>query len=383
MVGNLRRIVVNATNLRMGGALQVLEYFLLSCQKWEIEIALLCSDDVGDKLRHVLIGSNLVVFSAKRPKNLMATARSYRAYDQFIDEFKPCLIFTLFGPSHWVPSRAFLHVVGFANALHVDRDALSRLEMNFFEKNWLRLKTLYFKRRLLSQADRFIVQTSRMREGVCRWLELDARDIAVVPNGSGLSGRSAGLRSSAFSELPRVLNFGFAGNLHKHKNHKFLLEYSRFLTKNGVRNMVHVTLTDDECKRLNVSDQDSLKNWGRISSSRLIQFYDSLDLVLFPSMIESFSAVLPESVHVGKPLLLPALAFNTELAEQSAFYYTNNSVESAYRETKKIFDGSGKTFQKLQNAHGGAIGLRAQEVMFRYQAAILKFWSDSCDDRTH
>jgi glycosyltransferase involved in cell wall biosynthesis len=60
---------------------------------------------------------------------------------------------------------------------------------------------------------------------------------------------------------------------------------------------------------------------GRLSQAEMIDFYPRVDLVVFPSLCESFGFPILEAMACGRPVVAAGTAVNREVGGAGASYY--------------------------------------------------------------
>ena len=90
-----------------------------------------------------------------------------------------------------------------------------------------------------------------------------------------------------------------------------------------------MTLTDNDFKSYKFNNFKEFHNLGKLSLEDCFDFYNSIDIVFFPSNLECFSATILESLYMGKPLICSDYIFNKAIANEFAYYFEPNSIISA------------------------------------------------------
>jgi glycosyltransferase involved in cell wall biosynthesis len=123
------------------------------------------------------------------------------------------------------------------------------------------------------------------------------------------------VRSGAF----RV---GLASPNYPHKNLIRLLKVKRILLDDFQLDVDFVfTFDDREWSQCSTEFRADMRNVGRLRLTQIPIFYRSLDAVIFPSLLESFSATPIEALAAGRPLIASDLPFVTELVGDCAVYF--------------------------------------------------------------
>lgn len=228
------------------------------------------------------------------------------------------IVFTVFGPLYTF-SKSFVSVVGFAQPWIVHPSNEEYLRLGLFARFRTRLKFMiqsWFFRR----ADALVVEAPHVKQGLktlgwqvpidvvsncissmylddSRWLPVD------IPDLSG----------------PRL---GIVTRDYPHKNLRVLPEVKRLLkTLYGLDVDFIVTLTEEEWAARDERFRLSLTNVGPLSVAQCPSFYRQLDGVIFPSLLECFSATPLEALFMGLPLFASDRGFVRDVCGDVAHYF--------------------------------------------------------------
>jgi glycosyltransferase involved in cell wall biosynthesis len=137
-------------------------------------------------------------------------------------------------------------------------------------------------------------------------------------------------------ELEKDFKVGVIGRNYPHKNLKILPQILDILNIEFESKVTfYVTLTNEEFNIMNSSFQKKIINYGSLKVSECPKFYDEMDLIFFPSLLEVFSATPLESLYMKKPLVCSDLPFNKGFLKDFVFYTKPNDVEDS---SKVIFE---------------------------------------------
>ena len=127
----------------------------------------------------------------------------------------------------------------------------------------------------------------------------------------------------------KILNIGFLGRLSEEKGLTDLIKASFVLEKNGVRHSLKIAGNindqrfESHIKKLLILSKESksIKFIGEISENEKINFFNSLDVFVLPSInsFESFGLVQLEAMMYGIPVIVSDLS-----GVRMPVYYTNN-----------------------------------------------------------
>ncbi|MBK7461618.1 MAG: glycosyltransferase [Betaproteobacteria bacterium] len=82
-----------------------------------------------------------------------------------------------------------------------------------------------------------------------------------------------------------------------------------------------VTLNDEEWAARDEAFRTSVINAGPLGMAECPAFYQALDGVVFPSLLECFSVTPLESMAMGKPLFASDRKFVRDVCKEFAFYF--------------------------------------------------------------
>jgi hypothetical protein len=319
----LKKITLNFSNIKIGGAKQVALSFLMELKKKDIyKYNILISKEIHDELESVNFKflNKLKIYNSSVFKFLSFS---------LIPEIKSAeIVFTLFGP-FYAFTRAKT-ITGFAQPWILYPDNLVNKELGFFKKLMLRLK---FKIQLsLFKKDTALVVESDIAKNILI-NKLNFKFVNVVNNSINTFFLS---QTPRIKEVQKDFKIGVIGRNYLHKNLKILPPILDILNIEFESKVAfYVTLTEQEFTSMNSSFQNKIINYGSLKVSECPKFYDNMDLIFFPSLLEVFSATPLESLYMKKPLVCSDLPFNKGFLEDFIFFSKPNDVEDS---SKVIFE---------------------------------------------
>ena len=233
-------------------------------------------------------------------------------------------------------------------------------------KFWL--QSQFFKR-----ADILVVELEHVKQGLVRELGIAPERIRVVPNCvSAIFSEPEKWQPVSMPDTPNELRFGFLGRNYFHKNTRIFPEIINALkTNHGVEAKVFVTFTDEEWSACSDEFRAACINVGPLSPMQCPNFYQSLDAVVFPSLLECFSATPLEAMAMCKPLFASDRPFNREVCGDHVRYFDPLSPESGADEIAQFFKERGPDMQALTAARKHAISFSNPEERARQYLEIL------------
>lgn len=330
------RFLLNATTLRNGGGLQVgasvLNHALGdSTIDWRVAL----SPELAGQLRDLGIARIPHSVTLSGPPSSSRAAR--KELLQFEERESPSAVLTVFGPTY-VRFRA-PHLMGVADGWVTHSGSLAFRRLGSMVQMAKVAARCVVKGLSLRHADRWWVEAECSRRGLHSRLGILPDAVDVIPNTCSDSYRESALGFNKYAdpEVWRVLTFATAA---PHKNHLLLPRIAARLRSLAPACQVRhvVTLPHQaplwrrlkrEAKRLGV--EDWIENRGPVALADGPALYRGCDLSLAPSLLETSSAVYPEAMAMGHPIVTTDLAFARDACGPAALYYRPLDEDSAAR----------------------------------------------------
>lgn len=327
MVGCEARVMINASNLHAGGAIQVassfIYEFLVGRERYSVaDFEIWVSKEVAAALE--LLGLNVEISHNIRVVDVYGLGARFSSYNKSISDFD--LVFTIFGPNYY-KVKSYINVVGFAQFWILDDSAYRLLSMGDKFKSRLKffLQRLYFK-----ASDSLVVELEHVRD---RLLEAEiATQGSVYVAHNCVS--SLYLRPETWEPLSEAVEspnyrIGFLGRDYAHKNTSILSDVKGVLLQKYRLDIdFFVTLDDQEWARKSEAFRSKVINVGSLSVTQCPSFYKAMDAIIFPSLLECFSATPLEAMAMEKPLFASDRRFVKDICGDFAFYFDPLDAEN-------------------------------------------------------
>lgn len=323
----MKKILINASNLHVGGGVQVAASFInelcsiLKKESYNAHFSIIASDAVHLNLNYnteVCESYSLYIVNTygfnidKRIKK-----------DYFVNAD---VIFTIFGPLYCSLNKT-ITVTGFAQAWIAYPDNIAYSQLGFFcrWKNRIsyKIKEMFFRKSSLLIVEAEHIQKALVNKGY------KSESIFIVNNtvSTVFDNRSHWRDISYIKDVNFTL--GFIGRNYKHKNLEILRNVNEVLTlKYKVKCDFLFTLDNNE---MVINGFDKLENFhsiGSISSEQCPAFYQQIDALIFPSLLECFSSAPIEAMKMEKLVIASDLPFVRDVCKTSARYFDPLSAES-------------------------------------------------------
>jgi len=365
-------ILINASNLHSGGGVQVACSFIYELSlmgNLPNNFFIWCSSEVDLNLRS--LNCNLKSFSNYSVVNTYGLKLIFSSYLFRLQSFD--CVFTIFGPLY-SPFLSGFNISGFAQAwaIYPNNDAYQKL--TFIKRLSFRLKyklQLFF----FKKSDHFVVELDHVKKSLLR-LGIGSSDSISIINNS--------LSSLYFNKniwepfSPPIFSqdssfkFGFVGSNYPHKNLDIFPSVIDTLSaKFNISISIYVTLSESEWSSCSPYFRSKVINVGRLRNSQCPYFYDYLDAVIFPSLLECFSATPLEALYMKKPLFVSDRPFNRDICSVFGFYFDPLSPSSlAYSIYTNFFLSSPSTLH-LERGKVHAINFSSPSIRAKKYFSLL------------
>lgn len=317
---NCMMVCLNASNLHHGGGVQVASSFLTELSSFldeykHINFTVFISVQVKQNLRkEVIDGHANCRFHVLDVFGLDALKPSVRKIFNNYD-----LIFTIFGPDYLTGLRP-KRIVGFAQPwiIYPDNDVYPKLP--FFQKYKTKLK-FFIQKKFFKGVDGYIVELEHVKKRLIDIGVAEEADVSVVYN--TVSNYYLPETPGMFPETSqdRPFKIGIISRNYPHKNIEIFPEVKNKLQALGLDVEFYVTFTDNEFYLQSIEFRHSIINLGPQKVQDCRKVYESFDGVIFPSLLECFSASPLEAMASCRPLFASDRPFNRDICGEFAYYF--------------------------------------------------------------
>lgn len=316
------KILINASNLRAGGGLQVADSICRELYKFQHKFIVALPSVMRTSFEAIKDYTNINVIGYDTPLNakILLTGR-----DKFLDELvlqeKIDRVLTIFGPSRWKP-RCF-HLCGFAMAHIVLNDS----------PYW---KKLPMKNKILSSFRNKMMAYDFKNKNNSLWCENEyisqllrkkfpGKEIHTVSNNCNQAyyDKSSWDNSIILPKFDGQTLLTITAN-YPHKNLRISLDALKILRERypGLKIRFVFTINESDFGPIPEDIKDSFVFLGTIPVNQCPHLYEQVDIMFQPSLLECFSATYPEAMLMRKPILTTDLGFAHSLCEEAACYYS-------------------------------------------------------------
>ena len=334
------KVLLNGTSVVIGGGLQAATAFITAtladprCNAWHYVL----SAELARQLRSLGIGTESDAFTVIAPAPSRSHASRRRLRDAAL-QFAPDAVFTFFGPAYVrFPMR---HLCGVADGWVTHSTALAFSTLGSPVARLRMLLVCLYKAYWFRRADRWFVEAASARSGLSRRLGVPAEKVAIIANTCAAHYRAqASTRIVEWPPRHRLRILLFAA-YYPHKNLEIApLVAARLVNARPQLDFELVlTIAQDSvpwreihqlASTLGVADR--VVTMGPVDIRDGPALYASCDVLLHPSLLETFSATYPEAMAMGVPIVATDLDFAHDVCGDAALYYApRDANEAAHR----------------------------------------------------
>ncbi|GIX05144.1 MAG: hypothetical protein KatS3mg114_1013 [Planctomycetaceae bacterium] len=331
----IMRVLLNATNLVKGGALQVAASLIAEImqdpQDWEwiLAVSPAVLENVERLCEHLPETYHIFPHSPARER----AAR--QQLSELASTVAADVVFTVFGPTYVKFPQP--HLMGCASPWVTNATRLAYNTLPTWRERWRMRLWSWYTGRWLRAADAWVTETEASRQGMCRRLGLPARRIAVVPN-TCAQPYFAQLRRTPYPSAKQTIRLVSFTAAYPHKSLDLIPQVAWELKRRWPERRFEFVLTlpaDDptwesllrEAHRLGV--ETMLVNRGPQPTAAGPTLYKHCHLAFIPTVLECFTANYPEAMAMGLPIITSDLDFARSVCGEAAQYFAARDASSA------------------------------------------------------
>ncbi len=319
------KLLIYAANLHVGGGVQVAASVIYELAQSHLDakdVNVWASSCVNQNLEG--LGFSPTSFASYKVIDHKGWRASFSSEREQVSNFDA--VFVIFGPHYlWALYRCceFPKVVmGFAQPWIISPGSEVYPLLPVLQRWCLRAK-FFLQAQLFKRADWWVVELEHVKQGLIdRGIARPDR-IEVVPNCiSSVYLNPVQWKVAPLPARAARVRLGFIGRNYVHKNTRMfpaLLAALRYEYQLDVELLV--TFTQSEWSACDDDFRGSVINVGELAMAQCPAFYQSLDAVVFPSLLECFSATPLEALAMSKPLFASDRAFVRDVCGEFAEYF--------------------------------------------------------------
>lgn len=312
------KIIINASNLRVGGAIQVTLSVINELYAFpEYDFYVFLSPAFNGLLEEKAFKqANIKFYWVDFPSRITFSGR-VKQLDILEEKIGPNCVFSIFGPTYWSPKAP--HMAGFAQGYYLYGElpyfkrlgALARLKL-FLLSNYHRLL-------LQKHVQHYVVETEDVKFRLSKFLKVSLHHIHVATNTYSNHFCNFDDIQTPTQEKPfKLLTIAYP---YPHKNLNILKKVSDILNEREISYQFQITVPDDYYKMFFNGYEETIINLGPVKNIDCPHLYANSDAMILPSLVECFSASYPESMKMKRPILTSDYSFAKSVCGNAAIYF--------------------------------------------------------------
>lgn len=351
----MKKILINASNIHAGGGLQVASSFLseiYSMKNYELSLLhVVVSSQVANELSRFDFDGK--AFGCYEIVNTFGFEAFFSKLNKIINKYD--IVFTVFGPNY-LRVKAKIEVVGFAQLWILNFNNPVSKSMSFFNRNTLRAK-FFIQWLFFLRADHYVVELEHVKSGLIKNKGVDENKISVVYNTvSSLYLDESKWNSIDIEKGAEDISLGIVTRDYPHKNIGILPVVAQVLeSKHNLKVRFYTTLNELEWSARDEVFKKHVSTVGSLSPDQCPSFYEQIDGVVFPSLLECFSATPLEAMVMTKPLFASDRGFVRDVCADYATYFDPLDAEDIALNIANYFKADIERTESLQKARNHAL----------------------------
>ena len=321
-------ILINASNLKKGGGLQVADSVCRELNKYPhhkflvvyYKVLAICAEEIAKY-------DNVETLEFETPVSAVTimTGRC-KFLDELVKARKINAVLTIFGPSIWKPQVP--HLSGFAQGHIVLQDSpfWDMLTLKKRIRLWAKLKFIEFS--LNKSSDYYYTENPMITERLQK--KFPRKRIFTVTNNANqvFYKPEQWDRNVKLPIFDGITLLTVAAN-YPHKNLPIIIPACHYLEEHFPELHFRFVLTINEMDMAGLDDcaRKHIVFLGPVKIEQVPYLYEQCDVMFLPTLLECFSASYAEAMLMRKPILTSDLIFARGLCGEAALYYQATSTE--------------------------------------------------------
>jgi len=348
-------ILIDCSNLKVGGGIQVATSFLNDLHCLDLQ-----NDELISDMDFLIVLSQQMsnnfdksIFSDKfhfidLPENISKSKIKSSFYikriEKIYDIFK---VFCIFGPSY--NKSRIQKVVGFAIAHYIYKESPYIQKLKLKEKiklEFLRfIKVFLFKK----NSDYLIFETENAKSRFCDIYKYDINKTAVVSNTINEIFNDKNKWNEKMYNFTSTYNFFVLSANYPHKNIQIIPKVIDILINTyNLRNFKFIISLNKNDLKFHDRYDKYIDYLGFVKLQDLPNLYEAADLLFMPTLLECFSTTYLEAMFMKVPIVASDMSFAKDICGDGALYYDSTSAEDAASNINLLLNNQ-KLISELKN----------------------------------
>lgn len=320
----MAKILINASNLHNGGGVQVASSFINELPFFTNNVIKSFDVIVSSEVDNNISQTTKIFFKNYKVHNIFGL-KNYKNNINLFDTYD--LVFTIFGPCYHTIKG--INVVGFAQPwiIYPNNECYSMLSS--IEKLKFKLK-FFLQKKFFKKSDFCVVELEHVKQRLIELNIFKDNCVDVVYNTVSNVYFSPEKWEKIKIKPSNKIKIGLISRDYFHKNTNILPKVKEILKNKYDQDIdFYVTFNEKEWFNKSSSFQENIINVGPLKVNECPNFYEEMDAIIFPSLLECFSATPLEAMMMKKPLFASDRRFIKNVCLDFAYYFEPTDPESA------------------------------------------------------
>jgi len=351
------KIIINCSNLKVGGGLQVAHSFLYEIKtNTEHQFVVILSDFLKYQINQTEFPDNFKFFHYSiKPSALKAITGNDKFLSGIEDKYEPDAVFSVFGPTYWQPKAK--HICGFARPDYIFKDSPFFKQVSWFYKLKLQLMEFFHMYDIRNNNEILITENKIVSDILAHKVTQPVFTVSNYYN-QVFDDKSAWVKKHNLFEDDETINLLTISANYPHKNLAIIKKVIPVLRNNFPELKFKFILTIER-EEFGIAENDPLNEniqfLGKVVINQCPDLYSQSNFLFLPTLLECFSASYCEAMVMQKPILTSDLPFAKSICGEAAFYFNPldeneiaNAIVHLYSDKKVQQDLINKGLQQLK-----------------------------------
>lgn len=324
-------ILINASNLKAGGGLQVAQSLVEQATRFSRHKFIVVLSDYFNELsvKEQNQNINIVKYTIKHTLVQLLFSRD-KVLDNLVKEHGVDAVLTVFGPSLWHPRVP--HLCGFARAHLVLTNSPYYKRLSLREKVVYKVWTWLFRK----SSDSFFTENKYISDMLPNLLRKKIKVHTVSNYYNQVFDMPDTWHKHSLEPFKGVTCLSVS-SYYPHKNFEILVDVARVLELEHPDFDFRFVLTfNDKMMPVPANLKKHFVFTGKVDVSECPDLYRQADIMVMPTLMECFTATYPEAMRMEVPIVTTDLEFARGLCGDAACYYSAVDAEAAAEAIYKV-----------------------------------------------
>lgn len=316
------RIIVNCSNLRIGGGIQVALSFIQEFIGFpENEYHVFLSPQISSQIDKKKYPYNFNFYHFEHSISSFRYAYGVIMQLKKIENIiKPDCVFTVFGPSYWTPKSK--HLMGYAMPHYVYPEYLKKVRLSLKEHYLNILKKKYHKFFLKKNAEYYYSETANVSKRLSQFVNINEKKVFTIGNTYNHVFNNPLINLKILpSKKEQEFRLITISSYYIHKNLTIINEIIPLIKTSNINIKFILTIPENIFRMKFMQNSSYIINVGPVPISHCPYLYANSDALFLPTLLECFSASYPEAMKMKKPILTSDLSFAHDICGDAAEYF--------------------------------------------------------------